>query len=694
MEFGKTYYWRVDEVNGTPDKTVHKGDVWSFTAEPFSIPIEVITATASSSNAEDMGPENTINGIGLNDLDQHSTEPTDMWLSGVGDPTPSIQYAFDKAYKLNEMIVWNSNQVVEAFVGIGAKDVVIETSLDGAEWTILEDATQFAQAPGAADYVANTIIDFDGALAQYVKITVNAGYGMLPQYGISEVRFLYIPTFAREPQPADGDITEGADVVLNWRAGREAASHEVRLGTDPADLASATTTSESTYAANGLNYGITYYWQINEVNENEMPAAYAGPLWSLTTPPFGTVDDFEQYDDDCERVFFTWEDGLGHNGGAEVENCDVAPSNGNGGGSIVGNASSPFAEKAIVYAGSQSMPMEYDNAFGPSEITRSIAGQDWTASGVQSLSLMFFGGADNSGQLYVKINNTKVLYDGAVDDIQKAQWQPWNIDLSSVGANLENVTRLAIGIDGANAAGKLYIDEIRLYPKAGELIIPVEPDNTGLVASYAFDGNANDSSGSGNNGTLVGNATYDAGVSGQAISLNGVDGYVEIADDPSLDLDTALTLAAWVNLRDLDTYYFIAHKGPSGTAGDNYPGNFAFRISPAGILQLLHQTSEGQTFSTYNSNAAIAAGQWCHVAGTLTKGESVQFYINGRHAGSAVQETEFGLVNDISVKIGGRTDNYSFFNGAIDDVRLYNRVLSQAELAWLAGITDPMHKPF
>ncbi len=49
LNFEQTYYWRVDEVNGAPDFTVFNGNLWSFTAEPFSIPINNITATASSS---------------------------------------------------------------------------------------------------------------------------------------------------------------------------------------------------------------------------------------------------------------------------------------------------------------------------------------------------------------------------------------------------------------------------------------------------------------------------------------------------------------------------------------------------------------------------------------------------------------------------------------------------------------------
>jgi hypothetical protein len=462
LDFGQSYYWRADEVNGAPDNTVFKGQVWSFTAEPYSIPVETITVTASSSNADNMGPENTINGVGLDELDQHSTEATEMWLSGMGDPTPSIQYEFDKAYKLNELLVWNSNQVIEAFLGLGAKDVVIESSLDGVAWMILEGATQFAQAPGAADYTANTIVDFGGALAQYVKITINGGHGMLPQYGISAVRFLYIPTFARDPQPADGDITEGADVLLSWRAGREAASHQVYLGTDAENLQQVDAAVKNSFDARALNYDTTYYWQIVEINEAETPSTYTGPVWSITTPAYGTVDSFDQYDDKCKRIFFAWEDGLGHNGGEDVEDCDVAASNGNGGGSIVGNSVAPFAEKTIVSAGSQSLPLAYDNAFGASEATLALDGQDWTAGGIKSLSLQVFGATENSGQLYLKINDAKI--DNGAPDISQPGWQPWIIDLSSVGGNLQDVTTLSIGIGGANAAGLVYIDEIRLYP--------------------------------------------------------------------------------------------------------------------------------------------------------------------------------------------------------------------------------------
>ncbi|MCH7920027.1 MAG: discoidin domain-containing protein, partial [Planctomycetes bacterium] len=200
LAFGQTYYWRVDEVNGAPDNTLFRGDIWSFTTEPLSIPIINIAATASSSFGASVA-ENTINGSGLVD-DLHGTSAIDMWIS-TGIPA-TIEYAFDRAYKLHEMWVWNSNQTIEPFIGFGAKDVVIEHSLDGENWSVLEGVGPLAQASGMADYAHNTTIEFGAAVARYVRMTVNSVQGFAPQASLSEVRFFSIPTFATRPTPDSG----------------------------------------------------------------------------------------------------------------------------------------------------------------------------------------------------------------------------------------------------------------------------------------------------------------------------------------------------------------------------------------------------------------------------------------------------------------------------------------------------------
>jgi hypothetical protein len=681
LGYDQTYYWRVDEVNGAPDNTVFKGEVWSFTVEPYSIPIETVQATASSAHSADIGPEKTVGGVGLNELDQHSSEGTDMWLSGMGDATPSIQYAFDQVYKLDKVLIWNSNQLIESFVGLGAKDITVETSTDGAEWTQLADVPQVAQGTGQSNYTANTTISFAGVMAQYVRITINSGYGMLPQYGLSEVRFFYVPVYAREPQPADGALLAGAEVQLSWRAGREAVSHQVNLGTDAGALELLATTTEPSYAAKGLNYGTTYYWSVTEVNEAEAVSSYAGDIWSFSTPEFGIVDDFDQYDDNCKRIFFAWEDGLGHNGGTEIDNCDVPASNGNGGGSIVGNAQAPFAEQTIVQSGSQSLPLEYDNAFGPSETTLSIDAQDWTASGVQTLSLYFYGQADNSGQLYVKINNSKLSYDGGAADITRAQWQPWNIDLTALNG-LQNVQSLTIGIDGGTAAGLLYIDSIRLYPQALEYVTPTEPDNSSLVGLWNFgEGSGSvalDSSGNGHDGSFA-NVQRVSGKVGGALEFGSGDP-VDCGD--VLALTEAITIACWVNPADLlGEKSFVTRHGAYVLKSS---GNF-LRFTTPGIKDY-----DG-------TSTLLEAGVWQHVAISFVpnQADGAVFYLNGvetqrlNHSGGTTSNLPAG---DGPFQIGNNQWD-QFFSGMIDEVHVYDQALSSGEIAWLAGKTEPMHKP-
>lgn len=133
----------------------------------------------------------------------------------------------------------------------------------------------------------------------------------------------------------------------------------------------------------------------------------------------------------------------------------------------------PYAEQTIVHGGLQSMPLLYNNTGGTiySEAERSfVSSQDWTNHGVQTLVLYFHGTPDNTGQLYMKVNGSKVVYAGNAVDIANPTWQQWNIDLVSLSIDLKNVTTLGIGIDGAGASGTLYFDDIRLYALAPEEI--------------------------------------------------------------------------------------------------------------------------------------------------------------------------------------------------------------------------------
>ncbi|TKJ34088.1 MAG: hypothetical protein CEE38_18660, partial [Planctomycetes bacterium B3_Pla] len=289
LEFGQTYYWRIDEVNAPPDSTVFKGAVWSFTVEPFAYPITGVTATASSENTTDMGPGKTVDGSGLTD-DLHSAESTDMWLSSSLPTAPQptwIQFEFDDIYELYEMWVWNSNQTIESVIGFGVKDVTVEYSDDGENWTSLGDV-QIPRAPGMSNNAHDATIDLSGASAKFVRLTVNSGWGgILDQFGLSEVRFFFIPVAASDPAPATRDSGVDLDATLSWRSGREVVSHEVYFSKDEAAVIDGTalagTVGEGNFQPANLEYGQRYYWKVNEVNEAAAVPVREGEVWSFST---------------------------------------------------------------------------------------------------------------------------------------------------------------------------------------------------------------------------------------------------------------------------------------------------------------------------------------------------------------------------------------------------------------------------
>jgi len=380
LDYGQTYFWRVDEVNGAPDYTLFKGKVWSFTVEPFAYPITSATARAASEQALSLAIR-TVDGSGLDEFDQHGTDLKTMWVTPGGLPA-WIEYTFDKVYKLHEMWVWNANSDLELLMGFGAKDVAVEYSTDGETWAQLEGVPEFAQGTATAAYAANTIVDFGEVMAKYVRLTINDNWGSTAMVSLSEVRFFHTPVQAFEPTPADGATGVDFGTALNWRPGREATSHEVYFDADADAVAQGTvapeTVTDHRYTPASMNFGTTYFWKVNEVGD---AGTYEGEVWSLTSREYELIEDFESYDDDMEAgttIWQTWIDGL---------TTEAS-------GSQVGYTDAPFAERSIVHGGAQSMPLMYDNVtkFSFSEAEREFdSPQDWARNGASEVSLWVRG---------------------------------------------------------------------------------------------------------------------------------------------------------------------------------------------------------------------------------------------------------------------------------------------------------------
>jgi hypothetical protein len=284
------------------------------------------------------------------------------------------------------------------------------------------------------------------------------------------------PTLAGDPNPTRGAVVDIRDAsFLSWSAGDGAVSHNVYLGTDRGATAAAGPDSAE-YQGNqpGTSLSLAglvefgggdYYWRIDEVQADG--AVVAGEIWKFTVPAYLLVDDFESYTNEVgSRVFETWIDGVGF---TLPEPGDP----GNGTGATVGHdiwsPDSPYYEGDLmetgdVHGGNQAMPVYYDNTtgLGISEAERTFTpGRNWTAEGVTTLVVHFRGAADNTGDLYVKINGFEVPYNGDPADLASGEWIAWEIDLASVNVSLTNITTLTFGIEGGQT-GVLFFDEIWL----------------------------------------------------------------------------------------------------------------------------------------------------------------------------------------------------------------------------------------
>ncbi|NLH40906.1 MAG: hypothetical protein GX448_03620 [Planctomycetes bacterium] len=674
LQFGRTYFWRVDEVNAPPDNTIFQGRVWSFTVEPYSYPIAGVTATASSFN-KDMGPEKAANGAGLDAADQHSTVSADGWLTAKGAAGPAwIQFAFDGVHKLDKMLVWNSNQALENILGLGARDVTIEYSTDGETWTSFGDF-EFAQATASADYAANTTIEFAGLAARLIKLTIHSNWGgLMPQYGLSEVRFYSIPVVAREPQPAANATDVNPQVRFAWRAGREAASHKILLSDDRQAVADgsapAATVSVSQYEAS-LMLDSTYFWKVMEVNDAEAISSWESPVWSFSTAGFVAVDDFEAYTDvEGRRVYESWIDGWDN------------PAN----GSTVGYNQAPFAEQTVVHSDAQSMPLFYENTGGAtySEAKRTFAApQDWTAHGFTTLVLFFRGQMTNSpAAVYVKINDTKILYNNAAASTAFPLWKQWNIPLASAGVSLKSVRSLSVGVEGPGA-GTLFVDDIRLYGAAPEVVGATDPGAAGLVALYAMDDSVQDSSGRNYHGTLNSPAGYNAGYSGKALGFNGSSTYVDLPIGPLMPTLSSVTVASHVNFNGGSGSWQRIFDFGTGTT------NYMFlcpRQGTAGAMRFAIRTPTVAE-KTVDAPKAMPTG-WHHVAVTIDSATmTMTLYLDGDPVGKAATTL---LPKDLGVTTQnwlGRSQYVAdaYFSGMLDEFRIYNRALSAAEVRYLAG---------
>ena len=236
-------------------------------------------------------------------------------------------------------------------------------------------------------------------------------------------------------------------------------------------------------------------------------------------------------------------------------------------------------------------------------------------------------------------------------------------------------TTYTLSVDAVDAGGNRSTQTTATGTTAA-CSAPPQQQN-GLVAAYSFDGGSGatlaDTSGNGNGGTISGASWTTAGKNGGALSFDGVNDLVTVADASSLDLTTGMTLEAWVRPTASTSWRTVVTK--------EQPNNLVYGLfansdaaHPSGIVSIGSRVVQ----DIVRGSAALPASTWTHLA-TTYNGSETRLYVNGSLVATRAVTGAMPNSNQ-PLQIGGNRVWKEWLQGQIDDVRVYNRALSATEL--------------
>lgn len=243
-------------------------------------------------------------------------------------------------------------------------------------------------------------------------------------------------------------------------------------------------------------------------------------------------------------------------------------------------------------------------------------------------------------------------------------------------------------INDLEPAGNSITKEIAVLPTSG------------LTAYYPFNENADDQSGNGFNGTLNNGTAAVADRNqeeNQAYSFDGVDDYIVTSTEIDQSLGTGATFSAWIYLSDVgSTARVLSNYNGTGAVGNCVERiGFVFGVTADQQLNMFYAIDGNDFDGRMTASGSLETNQWYHVLGTWDGSYSpsgFRLYING--AQRDVEDQEEGFVscggfleslNPFHIGIGHCATGFCApFNGSIDEVRIYDRPLSETEILALS----------
>ena len=201
----------------------------------------------------------------------------------------------------------------------------------------------------------------------------------------------------------------------------------------------------------------------------------------------------------------------------------------------------------------------------------------------------------------------------------------------------------------------------------------------GLVGYYMMDGDAADSGPLANDGVMMGNiipTTNRFGEAGKAQLLNG--GWIDLGNLPELQFTDSVSVAAWINTTEIDRWAGILAKWDNGTNSGLFLG-----VNPSGNVVRWNLSNMPDPVE----GSEIFIGEWVHLVATYD-GEKATLYYDGELVDVIDHSTPIPQ-NNSGFTIGSQTAGTATYSGAMDDVLLYNRALTQEEVTIIFnGVTS------
>lgn len=223
----------------------------------------------------------------------------------------------------------------------------------------------------------------------------------------------------------------------------------------------------------------------------------------------------------------------------------------------------------------------------------------------------------------------------------------------------------------------------------------------GLIAYYPFDGHVNDASGNKNHGEAHGGVAYTAGKRGQAARFDGVDDYIEISPQSEVSAIGDFTISVWTYVQDWKPqtnshkdrqYIFSGHAHSKTTTSDFYRQGFGLIYDGDFNIEEIHNYIEYKDDNFLEQNTQIPIkGEW-HFMLFMRKGQQDYTYLDGQRLPATYYRNNkrddplnmnhpwfIGTFSGNNPHYDGGLFNYAYF-GLLDELRIYNRALSEAEI--------------